>query len=140
MKPRPPVLKLVRSHEQRHLGQVAAEQRVSLQLAHLHLGLQRGRAPDGRHQEQSPGLSARALHAEVAPTAAAREAEPQRVAEHAGRRHPEEDARGGHVGHHGQEVEGDGVWRLAAGRVSQHAGVPLTAPAHRRQHEGRWSF
>lgn len=127
-KPRPPALELVRRHEQRHLGQVPAQQRVPLQLAHLHLGLQRGGAADGRHQQQRPGLAARALHAEVAPPTAAREAEAQRVAEHARRRDPKEHARGGHVGHHGQEVEGDGVWRLSAGGVSQQAGVPLTAP------------
>lgn len=122
-------LKVIGRDEQRDLGEVAAQQGAVFQLAHLHLGLQGGRTFDGCHQEQSARLSARALHAEVAPSATPRQAETQGVTQHAGRRHPEEDAWGGHVGHHRQEVEGDGVWCLSARLVSQHARVPLTAPA-----------
>lgn len=109
MTPPPPVLllKLVWRDEQGDLGEVPAQQGVTLQFAHLHLGLQSGGTFDGRHQEQGAGLSARPLHAKVAPSTAARQPKTQRVTQHTSRRHPEEDARGGHVGHHGQEVEGD---------------------------------
>lgn len=72
-------LKLVRRDKQGDLGEVAAQQGVTLQFAHLHLSLQGGRTLDGRHQEEGAGLPARALHAEVAPPAAARQAETQCV-------------------------------------------------------------
>ena len=123
-------LELIRRHEQRHLGEVAPQQGVVLQLAHLHLGLQSGGTLDGRHQEEGPRLPPGPLHAEVAPPTAAGQAEPQRVAQHAGRGHPEQDARCWHVGHHRQEVEGDGARSLSAAFISQHARVPLTAPGN----------
>lgn len=131
-------LKLIGRDEQRDLGEVAAQQGVALQLAHLHLGLQGGGTPDGRHEEQGPGLPARALNAEVAPASAPCQTKAQGVAQHASRRNPEKDAGGRHVGHHGQEVEGDGIRCLGASFVSHHARVSLTAPGDEHTDWGRW--
>lgn len=98
-----------------------------LQFAHLHLGLQSGRAFDGRHQEERARLPSRPLHAEVAPPSPPGQTEAQRVPQHPGCGDPEEHTRGGQVGHHRQEVEGDGARGLRAHLVFKHTGVPLTA-------------
>lgn len=122
------LLEHVRRDEQGHLGQVAAQQVAALQLAHLHLGLQRSWTFDGCHQEKGAGLLTRALHAEVSPAPTTGQSKAQRVTQHPSCRHPKEDSRGGHVGNHSQEVERDGIWSLAAGFVFLQTWVPLTAP------------
>lgn len=116
------------THWPLNLGDVVSQQGVALQLAHLHLCLQSGRTLDGCHQEEGSSLPTRALYTEVAFPMSADQPEAQCVAQHTGHWHSEEDAGRWRVGHHRQEMEGDGVWHLGAVFVSHHAWVPLTAP------------
>lgn len=121
-------LEVVGGDEYGNLGDVSPQQHPLLQLAHLHLGLQRGGTGHGAHQHQLARLPVRALHGEVATrSAATQQREAQRVPDHAHGRDAEHDARCRQVGHHRQVVVGDGVGGLGARAVVQGTRVPLAA-------------